>query len=387
MTWWTITLCELKILVTQKPKLIFSMFVIPLCYLLLFGTLFSKNSVDQIPLVICDESQTYFSSKLTDGFENTERFSVVQYVNSPQEMQRYLYEKKAIVGIGIPKNFAHDIKNGRSSQIVVQINGTNLMVTNTAITAAQDVFDVFAQQTAVNLLRNQSGIKNIETKVVPVQMKTRILYNPTLDYKLFFLFGLLMTSFQMTMFIPTTASVFMEYKAKQYTHYAASQVIIGKIMPFMIAASLAFIMHLTIAVFVFDLPYKGDLRQVFLLGLGFIFAMTTLASVIASFIKDFFFFYRLALAGVIPVFMISGYTWPSSAMPWIIQKIAFFIPYTHIASPLRSFMIAGFSPVGYEDLFILYMYGCVMLMWSIYRYKKFCQTEINIVHTSVAVGE
>ena len=124
MTWWIITWCELKILVKQKPKLIFSMFVIPLCYLLLFGTLFSKNSVDQIPLVICDESQTYFSSKLTDGFENTERFSVVQYVNSPQEMQRYLYEKKAIVGIGIPKNFAHDIKNGRSSQIVVQINGT-----------------------------------------------------------------------------------------------------------------------------------------------------------------------------------------------------------------------------------------------------------------------
>lgn len=93
MTWWIITWCELKILVKQKPKLIFSMFVIPLCYLLLFGTLFSKNSVDQIPLVICDESQTYFSSKLTDGFENTERFSVVQYVNSPQEMQHYLYEK------------------------------------------------------------------------------------------------------------------------------------------------------------------------------------------------------------------------------------------------------------------------------------------------------
>lgn len=383
MTWWIITWCELKILVKQKPKLIFSMFVIPLCYLLLFGTLFSKNSVDQIPLVICDESQTYFSSKLTDGFENTERFSVVQYVNSPQEMQRYLYEKKAIVGIGIPKNFAHDIKTGRSSQIVVQINGTNLMVTNTAITAAQDVFDVFAQQTALNLLRSQSGVKNVDTKIVPVQMKTRILHNPTLDYKVFFLFGLLMTSFQMTMFIPTTASVFMEYKTKQYTKYAASQVVIGKIMPFMLAASVAFIMHLTIAVFVFDLPHKGDLWQVFVLGFGFIFAMTTLASVIASFIQDFFFFYRLALAGVIPIFMISGYTWPSSAMPWFIQKFAFFIPYTHIASPLRSFMVAGFYPVGYEDIFILYTYGFVMLFWSIYRYKKFCQREVDIVNTSL----
>jgi ABC-2 type transport system permease protein len=383
MTWWNISLCELKILVTQKPKLIFSMFVVPFCYLLLFGTLFSKNSVDQIPLVICDESQTYFSSKLTDGFENTERFSVVQYVDSPEEVQQYLYEKKAIVGIGIPKDFAHDIKNGLASQIVVEINGTNLMVTNTAITATQDVFDVFAQQTALNSLRSQSGIKNIETKIVPVQMKTRILHNPTLDYKVFFLFGLLMTSFQMTMFIPTTASFFMEYKAKQYTMYAASHVVIGKVLPFIMAASLAFIMHLTIAVFVFDLPYKGDLRQVFLLGLGFIFAMTTLASVIASFIKDFFFFYRLALAATIPVFMISGYTWPSSAMPWIIQKIAFFIPYTHIASSLRSFMTAGFSPVGYEDIFILYMYGGVMLLWSIYRYKRFCHIEFNIVNNSL----
>lgn len=46
-------------------------------------------------------------------------------------------------------------------------------------------------------------------------------------------------------------------------------------------------------------------------------------------------------------------------------------------------MVAGFYPVGYEDIFILYTYGFVMLFWSIYRYKKFCQREVDIVNTSL----
>ena len=370
--WWKIATCEFKGIMEKRPKLLLSMFVIPFFYLLLFGTLFSENSIDHIPLVICDESQTQFSRELTQRFEDSDRFSVIAYVDSEEELEEYLYKKKTMVGIGIPKNFTRDVKSGVSAQVLIDMDGTNLMATNVAMIAAEEVLDGFSKQVAAKLLENQSGVlPQVAThKISPVELKTRLLHNPTLDYQLFFLYGLLMTSFQMSLFIPNAISMLIEYKSGQYSKSKPFHVVLGKIVPFWLAGTCAYGLLLTIAVIVFQLPAQGNVVEVVLLGSGFVFAMTALSNFIISFFNNLLIFYRLAIASSVPLFILSGFTWPIKTMPFLVQEGARLLPFTYLADNLRSLMLSGEAPHLYRDIAILFAYGVVMLAFSVYRYKK-----------------
>lgn len=372
MTWWKIASCEMKSIIAKRPKLLLSMFVIPLFYMLLFGNLFSQNSIDHIPLVICDESQTYLSRELTQRFEDSDRFTLVAYVDSQEELEEYLYKKKTMVGVGIPKNFTRDVKTGLPTQVLIDVDGTNLMATNTVMIAAEEILAGFSKQVAVKVLESQAGVlpQAALHKISPVELKTRLLHNPTLDYQLFFLFGLLMTSFQMSLFIPNAISMLLEYKSGQYIKSKPFHVVLGKILPFWLAGTCAYGVLLTIAVTVFHLPAQGNALDLLLLGSSFVFAMTALSSLIISFFTNLLVFYRLAIASSVPIFIVSGFTWPLRAMPFLVQKIAELLPFTYLADNLRSLMLSGKAPQLYQDIMILFFYGAVMLSLSIYRYQK-----------------
>ncbi len=372
MNWWEIASREFKSIIAKRPKLLLSMFVIPLFYMLLFGNLFSQNSIDHIPLVICDESQTYLSRELTQRFEDSDRFTLVAYVDSQEELEEYLYKKKTMVGVGIPKKFTRDVKTGLPTQVLIDVDGTNLMATNTVMIAAEEILGGFSKQVAVKVLESQSGVlpQAALHKISPVELKTRLLHNPTLDYQLFFLYGLLMTSFQMSLFIPNAISMLIEYKSDQYIKSKPFHVVLGKILPFWLAGTCAYGVLLTIAVTIFHLPAQGNALDLLLLGSSFVFAMTALSSLIISFFTNLLVFYRLAIASSVPIFIVSGFTWPLRAMPFLVQKIAELLPFTYFADNLRSLMLSGKAPQLYQDIMILLFYGAVMLSLSIYRYQK-----------------
>ena len=101
-----------------------------------------------------------------------------------------------------------------------------------------------------------------------------------------------------------------------------------------------------------------------------VIAMTALSSLIISFFTNLLVFYRLAIASSVPIFILSGFTWPLKAMPLLVQKGVLLLPFTYLADNLRSLMLSGEAPHLYQDIAVLFAYGLVMLSLSIYRYKK-----------------
>ncbi|WP_110954162.1 ABC transporter permease [Anaerosinus massiliensis] len=372
MTCVEIAMREFKGILKNRPKLLLSMFVIPLLYLFLFGNLFSQNSIGNIPLVVCDESQTYFSRQLVQKFEDSDRFSLIAFVDSEEKLAECLNKKEAAIGIGIPADFNQNIKIGQASEVLIEVSGINLMLVNVVITAAEEILEDFSKQVAVTRLENQEGYLQTAAihKIFPVNLQTRILHNPMLDYQLFFLFGLLATSFQMSLFIPNAISMMIEYKSGQYIKCKPWQVVLGKILPFWLTGTLAYGILLTIAVQTFNLPARGNFFEVIVLGCGFVFAMVGLGSFLISFFGKLLVFYQLALASSVPIFILSGFTWPLHAMPLLAQGIAGVLPLTYLVTNLRSLMLAGYAVNLYKDITILFLYGIVMLCLAIYRYKK-----------------
>ncbi|MDF2571124.1 MAG: hypothetical protein K0R55_2728 [Sporomusa sp.] len=371
MTWWRIGLQELIHIIKNYPKLIVIIFIAPFLYLNLYGVLFANHSVDGIPLIVYDESQTQLSRKLVQAFEDSERFSVVAYVDSQEQMQEYLREKKADAALLIPANFARDINTGMSTSVLMESSGSNLLVTNMVITVSQEIIGDFSKERGVSLLSTAGYLPGqADGKISPVKLQTRILYNPLLSYQSYFVFGLVMISFHTALLICSSGSMLMEYKMGKFKNSSALHVLAGKLLPFWVAGLCAYSVLLALAVAIFDLPFRGNVLELLVLGAAFVFAITSLGSFVISFFQSMLSFYQLVISCTVLIFTISGTTWPLASMPFAVQCLASLFPFTFLANNVRNLMLSGHTVHLYRDVIVLLSYGIITFTLGLYRFKK-----------------
>lgn len=371
MTWWRIGFQELIHIIKNYPKLIVTMFIVPFLYLNLYGVLFEKHSVDSIPLIVYDESQTPLSRKLVQAFEDSERFSVVAYVDSQEQIQEYLWEKRADAALLIPANFARDINTGMSTSVLMESNGSNLLITNMVTTVSQEIIGNFSKERAVSLLSTAGYLPGqADGKISPVELQLRILYNPLLSYQSYFVFGLMMISFHTTLLICSAGSMLMEYKMGTYKNSGALHVLTGKLLPFWAAGLCAYSVLLSLAVAIFDLPFRGNALELLVLGAAFVFAITSVGSFMISFFQSILSFYQLVISCTVIIFTIAGSTWPLTSMPVGIQCLALIFPFTFLTNNIRNLMLAGHTAHLLRDVIVLVSYGMATFTLALYRFRK-----------------
>jgi ABC-2 type transport system permease protein len=150
------------------------------------------------------------------------------------------------------------------------------------------------------------------------------------------------------------------------------ELILGKLIPFVIIGFVDAVIVLAVAHFWFEVPIRGSLPLLFLL--SFLFILTTLGlglfvSTIAKsqqqamLIAQFFFF--------IPFIFLSGFTFPISNMPDTIRAITYIIPLRYYLEILRALLLKG---AGLEDLWfqalMLLVIGVSVLWLSVLRFHK-----------------
>ena len=108
------------VFVVDKRRAVFVL-VASLAYMVLFGFLYSTHSINAVPIVILDEDQTQFSRTLIQALDDSERFRIVQYPSTQEEMEQALNNKEALAAVQIPANFARDVKSNRSSTVMLMV--------------------------------------------------------------------------------------------------------------------------------------------------------------------------------------------------------------------------------------------------------------------------
>lgn len=374
MNWLAIFKREIRhMFISDRRRAIF-IFGASLAYLMLFSLLYGTHTVKYVPLVIYDEDQTQFSRSLIQAFDDSERFNIIAAITTQDEMEYLLREKAAYAAIHIPKNFTRDVKFGRSSTVLLLADGGNIIITNTITNAAQEILANFSTETGAKLTEIGSGQlpTKAQKQTTPIEFRLRVLNNPTQSYLSFFVIGLAMASFQQGIFLAVGASIISEYEhPTDLTNCPNLSIIVGKLVPYLLSATLAFFITIITAIYAFAIPFKGSLTSLLLLAGAFIFAAIGFSTFIASLCDKELTFTRLSIAYTIPAFVLSGYTWPQEAMDIIGKTISYTFPLSYFSNTLRELMIAGYSPALYINTCILLLMGILFTsMGSIYYIKK-----------------
>ncbi|WP_054693475.1 ABC transporter permease [Syntrophomonas palmitatica] len=341
-------------------------FMIPLVQLLLFGFAI-QTEVKHIPTVVFDQSLSPESRDLLESFSASGYFDIAYTSDSFSKVNRYIDSGQARVGIILPPDFTRNVKRGVPASVQVIVDASDSMVANQAIATAN----------AIGLLKSQQMIfKKVGLSQAPYDIRVRPWYNPdgvTAYYMVPAILGIVVT---MTMVIITAVAIVRERERGTLEQLLVSplkpyELMIGKIVPYIVLGYLQITVALLVGVLVFHVPIRGSLVQLYLLTLFFITASLGLGLMISNLAQNQMQAFQLSFFVMLPSILLSGFMFPRAAMPKIIYYLTFVIPLTYYLDIIRGIVLKGIGfPYLVGQVTALLVFSVLMLGISVLKFKK-----------------
>ena len=146
---------------------------------------------------------------------------------------------------------------------------------------------------------------------------------------------------------------------------------IGKVLPFMLIGVIQVTVVLLLGRWVFDVPVRGQLIDVYAGSLLFIFANLSLGILLSTIASSQFQAMQLAFFTFLPQILMSGFMFPFAGMPGAAQYLAQLMPMTHFVRFIRGVMLRA-APISdfRVDLLALAVIAVALLSISTLRIRK-----------------
>ncbi len=358
--------------IRRDPPSLAMAFVVPVMMLLIFGYAVTTD-VEHINTAVLDQSNSLESRQLVEVFRNTGYFDTETYVDNFEEMTVLIDSGKARVGIIIPPDYTRKLKRNEQAQLQLIVDGSDPLVARTALSTAQVVAQNEAFGLKVKTLRQAGLPVNLEPAI---DLRFRIWYNPNMESMKFNIPGLIGLIMQNITMMLTAFSMVRERERGTLeqliiTPVKPSELILGKLIPYIIIAFIDILIVLGFGVFWFNVPVNGSV--LLLLGLSFIFLMGALGlgMFVSTIAKTQLQAMQVSFMIILPSVLLSGFMFPRESMPKIIQLIGYVIPLTYFLKILRGIVLKGVGLAYlWQDVLLLAVFGIAILTLSIVRMKK-----------------
>lgn len=366
----------------RDPRRFIFLFLASMIYMFIFGVLYDPGMVKSIPTVSFNEDGSRLGRHYLQQLEDNDSYGTIEYVASLEDLQQSLLNHRAYIGVMIPRRFAEDAKQGQQTSVLFLVDGQNLVTTSIAARDGETVTEKFSNRLAAKQLSLRLGVDEtyLLHKIEPMHTTLRVLGNPTQDYSWFFLIGLATAAFQQGLFFAAAATLFQkETPAIELLPLGVR--IAAKVLFVYLMALVSFGLMLTVMHEVLELPLKAGTFELFGIGAAFSLAVVGLGFLAAGLFPTELSFVCVSLIYPVMGFVLSGYTWPSLAMPRAIQLFADIFPQTWFMNTFRDLLLIGGTYQLQEHLLVLLLMGAVLLpaaCWSACRRLRKIRRESSL---------
>lgn len=372
-----VLLKELSHIRRERSTLFFA-FVVPVLQTFIFGIAIDTQ-IEDIPTVVYDLDGRTAARELSDAFENSRTFHIVDRVHNDDEFQRALTSGDAKVGLKIPADYSERLLGREQARVQVLIDGSDSQVASTALTTTNLLgFQLstgkartLAESLNVAAARDESG-----DLALPVEMRTRLLYNPNLESTHFFVPGLVGIILQLVTLFLTSFAVVRERELGTLeqlfvTPVSRAGLLLGKLMPYALLGFVETLIVLNVMVFGFDVPIRGDLTLLLLLSTLFLVCALALGLLVSTLAKTQLQAIQFAFIIMLPSVLLSGFMFPRAQMPAPVYAMTFAIPVTYYVEILRGVVLRGASFLDLiPSITGLSICTLVILALSLLRFRK-----------------
>ncbi len=356
----------------RDPRTLIFIFIMPILQLVLLG--YANNTeVKNVPTVLYDQNNSAESRSLVNAFNATEYYSFDYVAYSDNEVNTTIESGQAKVGIIIPPNYSTQIAGGQSSQVLVLIDGSDPTVASAVLSAATLV----GQSHGASILAQELALEGVSTSGgSPVDVRSRVLYNPDLLGSYNIVPGLIAIILFQTTTNLTALSIVRERERGTIEQLIVTpirnwELVLAKIIPYILVSFANTIVILLVGTLWFKVPIRGSLIALFLLTGLYLLPNLGLGLLISTFAKTQQQAQLMTMPILLPSFMLSGFIFPISSLPTVLQAVGYMFPLTYFIFIVRSLVIKG---AGIELLLpqtlILMAFAIVLLALAALRFRK-----------------
>jgi ABC-2 type transport system permease protein len=343
----------------------------PLLQIYLFGFAIDMN-VDHIPAIVADQSLDAASREYVNAMVTSGYLDVIEYVSSQKEVVQAIDAGRARAGFVIPPDFDSSVERG-TAQVLFLVDGSDLFTAQSAYNMAT----VIAQAHAVEVMMEKVERSGVPISgETPLDVRTRILYNPDMIQMWFVIPGMVAMILQTQSIAMTAQAVVREREVGTIEQLLVTpirplELLLGKIAPNVIIALINTFMVIVLGVVVFGTPFRGSL--VLFVGLSFlyIFAGLGLGLLISTVSKNTKQALQLIMAVMVTGVVVGGFMFPRYTMSPLLYRLGYLFPMSYFIPISRGILSKG---VGLDALWghtiQMAIYSVVIMLVAARSFKR-----------------
>ncbi len=329
---------------------------IPIVMTVLFGYAINTD-VRNLHAAAVDEANTSASRALLADARASQVLQFVESASSVQELEMLIATGKISIGIYIPPDFEERVIHQRTPYAQLLVDDSDPVILG-----------------AVRGLSNLPVGTNLSRR--PDTFAIRPLYNPERRSAIFIVPGLCGVILTLTMVLFTSIAIVRERERGNLemlitTPVKSLELMIGKIIPYVLIGYLQISIILLLGVVLFDVPIRGTLTDFYIASGVFVISTLSLGLLISTIADTQFQAFQVTFMTFLPQLLLSGFMFPFEGMPKAVQYLAEVFPLTHFLRIVRGIILrdASLSSLSAE-LWPLVLFFVVVMLLATSRFRK-----------------
>jgi len=351
--------------ILRDPRTMAILFGIPVIEMLLFGFVIS-NEIKDVSIAVYDQSRDADTRNLINKLASSGYFKLMHEVSGPGDLTA-LFKKGEVKEIVVFEPFfskkLHE-QHKASVQLITDASEPNVatMIMNYTSSVIQGYLNEVNNGTALPL---------------QLDLRVRMVYNENLRSVYMFVPGIIVVILMLISAMMTSVSLTREKEHGTMEVLLASplrpvQIIIGKVIPYIVLAFINIIVILILSYTVYGLPVQGSLVLLLAEALLFCIMALSLGIMISTIAETQLVAMFISMVGLMmPTILLSGFIFPVESLPKVLQWISAVMPARWFIVIVKGIMIKGsaFEHVWKETL-IITGFALLFILITIKKFKQ-----------------
>ena len=325
--------------ILRDPRSLAVAVLMPLLMLLLYGYAIDMELHD-LKIGILDEDHSPASRALIRELTSSRFILDSGRLESRGEIEPGFRRNRFRAALIIPPGYSKSLLRDPVTKVQILIDGADGSTASAVDTYLRAVIARVNRELARSSLGGEGP---------PIEARPRFLYNPQLVSSHFIVPGLVALILIMICTLLTSIAITREKETGTLEQVLtapvrAREVVIGKVIPYLLIAAFDGLVILVVGHLVFGVPIRGPWWALAGYSLLYLLISLSFGLVISAFARTQQVALMMALmATLLPTLLLSGFIFSLSSMPFALQVISRLIPATYYIEALRGVMLVGDS--------------------------------------------
>jgi ABC-2 type transport system permease protein len=332
-----------------------------------------RFDIQHIPVYVFDREGSQQSQNFLKHFQASEYFNVVRTVDNYPALIRALDAGDCRLAIVIPADFSEQLKTGGPVSVQALMDATDNNTANVSISYSEAVVQNYNREIQLDWLRGH-GQTEFQP---PLTVDTRTWFNEDLESTANIVPGVIAIIMAVIGSFLTSLTIAREWERGTMEQLISTpitplELMVGKLVPYFVIGLLDTALCAVIAIWWFDVPFRGQWSVFFLSCTLFLTVVLSMGYFVSVAAKSQLAASQVALISTfLPAFLLSGFIYPIDQMPAVIQVITHLIPARYFMTIIRDVFLKGTSlPLILNDLIALAIFALLLTILATRAFHK-----------------